>query len=210
LTVGIPSTLRHNLIDDYCKMVDGILIMGGEDVYPELYGEEIDPRSKPQMPRRDNFEAALIKTAHQLGIPILGVCRGLQIMNVAFGGSLYQDIEDYDTQGAERVNHSQIGELDFSTSHPVEVVWDTLLHKLLGKSEIITNTCHHQAAKEIGAGLRVSACSSDGIVEAIESSEAKKFTLAVQWHPEVWPHDPVSQSLFSGFCRAADKRCGKR
>jgi putative glutamine amidotransferase len=205
-TIGIPCTCRHELIDDYCDLVDGLLIMGGEDVHPELYGEEIDRRCLPQLPRRDTFEASLIIRAHERKIPILGICRGLQILNVAFGGSLYQDLEDHPIAGEAGISHGQIGELDFSTSHEVKIVAGTRLHKLVDKSEIVTNTCHHQAARKIGEGLVVSAVARDGIVEALETSDSDRFTMAVQWHPEVWPHEPVSRSIFAGFCEAARER----
>ncbi len=206
LTIAIPCTLRHELIEQYCSLVDGLLIMGGEDVHPELYGEEIDPRCKPQMPRRDSFEAKLIRTAYEWGIPLLGVCRGIQIMNVAFGGTLYQDLADHPGSDPERISHAQIGELDFSTSHEVEIAEGSRLFSLVGEQSIETNTCHHQAIKRVADGFTVSARTGDGVAEALEPSGSGSFLLGVQWHPEVWPHDPVSRAIFGGFCREADQR----
>lgn len=196
VAVAIPLTERLEHIDDYCRIVDGLLFVGGEDVHPELYGEAIDPLCKPQFPRRDQFEARLMHAAFQRQLPILGICRGLQIMNVAFGGSLYQDLSYQPGAG----NHSQQGELDFATRHPVTVVAGTLLQRILGATQIETNTAHHQAIKRLGEGLRVSARTADGVIEAVESDG---FTVGVQWHPEAWGHDPVSRQLFAALREAA-------
>lgn len=198
VAIAIPLTERLELAHSYCQIVDGILISGGEDINPELYGEQIHPLTKPKMPRRDHFEVALIRSAYALRKPILGICRGLQIMNVAFGGSLYQDISLYNPES----DHSQDGEFDFSTRHPVRIEDSTLLHRLVGRSLIETNTAHHQAINRLGDGLKVSARSEDGIIEAIE---ADGFTLAVQWHPEAWDQDPVSKAIFSGLVSAAEE-----
>ncbi len=201
--IAIPLTEHHEHIEDYCALVDGVFFVGGEDVNPELYGEAIDPLCKPQMPRRDQFEAKLMRAAFQKQIPILGICRGLQIMNVAFGGSLFQDLSYQPGAG----NHSQVGELDFSTRHNVMVVPGTLLHRVTETSEFETNTAHHQAIKKLGDGLRICAQSADGVVEAVESDG---FTLGVQWHPEAWSHDPVSRKIFAAFHAAAGRRRSQR
>lgn len=117
-------------------------------------------------------------------------------MNVAFGGSLYQDLTFQRGAG----NHSQVGELDFSTRHMVQVTPNTLLHRLTGQTSFETNTAHHQAIKQLGDGLKVSAVSADGVIEAIEG---ESFTLGVQWHPEAWGRDEISRKIFSAFCQAA-------
>ncbi len=196
ITIAIPLSEHLVFVDRYCEIVDGLFFVGGDDVHPDLYGEKLDPLCHPQMPRRDHFEVALIKAAYRKRKPILGICRGSQIMNVAFGGSLHQDLSY--RKGA--VNHSQVGELDFSTRHVVKVVPDTLLHRLTGKTEFETNTAHHQGVNKLGNGLIVSAGSADGVIEAIEG---EGFTLGVQWHPEAWGRDEVSRNIFAGFCRAA-------
>ena len=196
ITIAIPLSERLEFVDRYCEMVDGLFFVGGDDVHPDLYGEALDPLCHPQMPRRDHFEVALIKAAYRKRKPILGICRGSQIMNVAFGGSLHQDLSYRKGAG----NHSQVGELDFSTRHVVKVVPDTLLHRLTGKTDFETNTAHHQGVNKLGNGLIVSAESADGVIEAIEG---EGFTLGVQWHPEAWGRDEVSRNIFAGFCRAA-------
>jgi putative glutamine amidotransferase len=196
VTIAIPLTERLQHIEYYCNLVDGFLFVGGEDVHPDLYGESVDPLCKPQMPRRDNFEAALMRAAVGAGKPLMGICRGSQIMNVAFGGSLYQDIS-YQKGAA---NHSQVGELDFTTRHLVHIAPQSLLHQLTGKTELETNTAHHQAIKRLGEGLKATATTNDGVVEAIEGPN---FTLGIQWHPEAWGQDESSRRIFVGFCQAA-------
>ncbi|MGB5106231.1 MAG: gamma-glutamyl-gamma-aminobutyrate hydrolase family protein [Candidatus Zixiibacteriota bacterium] len=196
VAIAIPLTERHEHIHRYVSIVDGLFIVGGDDVHPELYGEPIDPLCHPQMPRRDNFEVALIKATFAARKPILGICRGLQIMNVAFGGSLYQDLSYQSGAG----NHSQQGELDFATRHRVNVVPNSLLSRLTGESAFETNTAHHQGIKRVGNGIKIAATAEDGVIEAIE---ADGFTLGVQWHPEAWGQDKVSRSIFSAFVQTA-------
>ncbi len=196
VAVAIPLTERFDHIARYIEIVDGLLFVGGEDVNPELYGETTDPLCKPQMPRRDNFETALMRAAVAAAKPVMGICRGSQIMNVAFGGSLHQDLS-YQLGAA---NHSQVGELDFATRHVVDILPGSLLHKLINRTELETNTAHHQAAKRLGEGLKAAARSRDGVIEAIEGPN---FTLGVQWHPEAWGQDEASRRIFAGFCQAA-------
>ncbi len=196
VAIAIPLTEHHEHISRYVDIVDGLFIVGGDDVHPELYGEAIDPLCQPQMPRRDNFEVALINAAFNVRKPIFGICRGLQIINVAFGGSLFQDLSYQKGAG----NHSQVGELDFATRHLVNVVPGSMLSRLTPESSFETNTAHHQAIKRVGAGLKVAATAEDGVIEAIE---ADGFTLGVQWHPEAWGRDPVSRSLFGAFVEAS-------
>jgi putative glutamine amidotransferase len=194
--IAIPLTERLEFVDRYCDLVDGFLFVGGEDVNPEVYGEPLDPLCRPQMPRRDHFEIRLLQAAFQRRIPILGICRGLQVMNVAFGGTLFQDLKYLPGAG----NHAQIGERDFSTRHLVRIESGTLLHSIIGADQIEVNTSHHQAIKKLGAGLRIAAGAPDGVIEAVEMDG---FTLGVQWHPEAWGHDKYSRLIFGAFCAAA-------
>jgi putative glutamine amidotransferase len=200
IPIGIPASERIEHVGLYCDRVDGLLLVGGEDVNPETYGETLDRVSKPMPPRRDQFECRIIKACVERHIPIFGICRGLQILNVAFGGTLHQDLSYL--RGA--ANHRQVGELDFSTRHIVEIVPDTKLHRILNVEQIETNTGHHQGVKRLGDGLRVSARTGDGVIEAIESDN-DDFVIAVQWHPEAWSCDEWSRRLFAGFCEAAQK-----
>ena len=203
LPIGIPATERLSTIEQYCDMINGLFLIGGEDINPSLYGEKLDPLCKPMMPRRDQFECQLINACHRRQIPIFGICRGLQMMNVAFGGTLYQDLSRM--PGA--ANHGQVGELDFSTRHQVAIIPGTALHGILGADRIETNTGHHQGIKQLANGLTVSAKTTDGVIEAIEGSG---FTMAVQWHPEAWSCDPYSRKLFVAFCEAATTAIGQK
>jgi putative glutamine amidotransferase len=203
LPIGIPATERLSTIDQYCSMIHGLFLIGGEDINPSLYGEELDRLCKPLMPRRDQFEYQLINACQRKQIPIFGICRGLQMMNVAFGGTLYQDL----SQMPGAANHRQTGELDFSTRHQVEIVPGTRLHQIVGTDSIETNTGHHQGIKQLANGLTVSAKAADGVIEAIEGSG---FTIGVQWHPEAWSCDSYSRRLFAAFCEAAAAAIGSK
>jgi putative glutamine amidotransferase len=195
IPLGIPATEQFENVEQYCRMIDGLMLIGGEDIHPTVYGEPLDKVSKPMMPRRDLFECRMICECVRLEIPILGICRGLQILNVAMGGKLYQDLSFM--HGA--VNHGQIGELDYSTRHRVEVVPGTKLHEILGADQIETNTGHHQGIRTLGAGLKISARAGDGVVEAIEGDG---YVLAVQWHPESWLCDVNSSRLYESYAQA--------
>ena len=203
LPIGIPATERLSTVEQYCRMINGLFLIGGEDINPSLYGEELDPLCKPLMPRRDQFECQLINACYRRQIPIFGICRGLQIMNVAFGGTLYQDL----SQMPGIANHEQVGELDYSTRHQVEIIPGTTLHHILGADRVETNTGHHQGIKQLANGLTVSAKTADGVIEAIEGNG---FTIAVQWHPEAWSCDPYSRKLFAGFCEAGTMAIGRK
>lgn len=199
LCIGIPASEKLELASEYANLISGLLLVGGEDINPELYDEPIDPRTHTLPPRRDNFELALIRECRERRKPILGICRGLQLINIAQGGTLYQDLEDMPGAAA----HRQQGELDFSTRHDVEIVPGTELHDIVGATLIQTNTGHHQGVKEIGSGLKVAARSVDGVVEALEGDG---FLLGVQWHPEAWGADAVSRRIFAAFADAARER----
>ncbi len=192
LPIGLPASERLENVRDYCARISGLLLIGGEDVNPQTYGEEIDSQTHTLMPQRDDFEIETIKECERSRIPILGICRGLQILNVVHGGSLYQDLSYRPQSG----NHRQVGELDFSTSHEVTIQPGTLLHRILGREHITTNTGHHQAIQRLGESLTASAYAADGVIEAVEGPG---FCLAVQWHPESWAADEASGQIFDAF-----------
>lgn len=194
LPVIIPLTNPEDA-KEYVDKVDAIVLTGGADVNPLLYGEEPILKIGRIDPRRDDFELALIKEAWKQKKPILGLCRGLQLLNVAFGGTLYQDLSYY--SGLE-VNHVQPTYWDFPT-HSIKIDEESLVGKSLGTSTVI-NSYHHQAVKDLADVFRPVAWSKDKIIEAFESVDSKQKVIAVQWHPEVLMENyPESQNIFELF-----------
>ena len=176
----IPCYDDADTLINTLEKLDGILLTGGADINPLFLGEEPVKELHGINPRRDRQELLLTRLAADRQIPILGICRGIQTMNAAFGGPLYQDI--HSQMEGTRIKHSQ--ELDRSyASHTVTIEKDTLLHNLFTADTIAVNSFHHQAVKEAAPGFRVCARATDGVIEAMESTEYKSM-LGVQWHPE--------------------------
>lgn len=181
----------------------GFLVTGGEDVDPTLYGEEPHPELGNVSPRRDAFELALIKEVTRQDKPILAICRGSQILNVAMGGDLYQDVYAQ-KQETTLLQHRQRSPLSHPT-HYVQTEENTLLHQLVGKKRFKVNSNHHQTVRKVAPSFIISAMASDGLIEAVESTR-HTFVLGVQWHPEAMIHEDIlSQRLFHAFI----KRCTK-
>lgn len=194
--------------------IDGLLLPGGGDIDPELYGEEQHYKTKYVNRERDEFEISLFNHALENDIPVLGICRGIQIMNVALGGSLYQDIGELYPKPAEW--HEK--DSDHKDSwQDIEIISDCKLIEIVGKATDITNSAHHQAIKNIGEGLVVTSRSiEDGIIEAMEYP-TKPFVVAVQYHPERMGKDRKkpypdreflehATRLFEAFIGAASER----
>jgi putative glutamine amidotransferase len=179
-------------VAEYLDRLDGIVVSGGLDVAPELYGGVRDETVDAPNAARDAFEVALIREARRRQVPLLGICRGLQIANVAFGGTLIEDV-----WGHRDVSH----QVAFS---------EGTLYELAGVASAVTNSLHHQAVRRIADDLRVAGRAPDGTIEAIEACFAHPFFVAVQWHPELLPGDEVAGRLFSGFVRAARERSAAR
>ncbi|MEZ4632884.1 MAG: gamma-glutamyl-gamma-aminobutyrate hydrolase family protein [Deinococcales bacterium] len=179
---GLPYFLANvspKLAKAYIADCDGLLLSGGADYDPECYGEDPHPHLGSVGESRDQFELALYKAAKTKGIPVLGICRGIQSINVAEGGSLYQHVPDL----AGSIQHGQ-QDIGGRPSHRVNLASDSLLAKAYGKLSLKTNSYHHQAVKDLGKDLRITARSADGIVEAVEST-SQQFVLGLQWHPEM-------------------------
>ena len=186
--VDIPED-PNACIDELLDRSSGLLLQGGSDCSPESYGET---PLKPEWagdPRRDAYERRLIEAALDRKLPILGICRGFQIMNVAMGGSLYQDIE---TQVEGALVHRDWHPYD-ELSHEVLLESNSWIHTVYGTTSIVANSVHHQGAKEVAPGFRVTARAPDGIVEAIERIEGDLWMAGVQWHPE-WLDPEVAES----------------
>ena len=199
--VILPPYEEMELLVNTLDSLDGILLTGGGDINPLYLGEEPVKELHSINPRRDKQELMLVKLAADRQIPILGICRGIQTMSAALGGSLYQDI--YSQMDAKLIKHDQ--DLDRSyASHTVQIEKGSLLHDIFGTETLAVNSFHHQAVKEASPGFRVCARSSDGVIEAIESTEYKSM-LGVQWHPEcfILRGDECMMPLFNWLVREA-------
>jgi putative glutamine amidotransferase len=176
---------------------EGLLLLGGEDVAPEGYGET-DRQCERINPQRDAFELALLRSALRKDLPILGICRGIQILAVALGGTLLQDLSAERPRGQSRVIHR--GPRRTDSRHRIVLTKGTALARLIGRDALLVNSHHHQAVRAMPPGMRVSARSVDGVIEAIEHPD-KKFVLGIQWHPERWPQ-PSSEAIMRGLLAA--------
>ncbi len=178
--------------------LDGLVLSGGDDVDPALYGQEPHPKLRDVDRRRDDFELALVREAIRRDQPLLAICRGQQVLNVALGGTLVQDIPS--ELGV--VEHDSPGERT-DRRHKVAVAAGSRLRAILERDEIAVNSIHHQAVARLGGGLAVSATSSaDGVIEGLELPGAR-FVLAVQWHPEsFWNERDSFQRLFDAHAEA--------
>lgn len=196
-------------VADALADVGGLLLTGGGDVDPARYGATPHGKVEDVDPGRDEFEIALIAAARSRDLPIFAICRGVQVLNVAAGGTLVQDIPS-EVTGA--LNHSLAvpPHPPYELAHEVWVEKDSLLAKVLGERLVGSDTCdvnsrHHQAVKTIAPGYRVSATAPDGVIEAIEDPAAR-FCLGVQWHPENFWRTGEFRALYEGFLEAASKK----
>jgi putative glutamine amidotransferase len=196
-----PDTLR-----EIFTRLDGVFLTGGADVHPGRYGEPPHPRLGPTDPDRDAVEIDLLRFARTEGLPVLAVCRGMQVLNVAWGGTLYQDVAAQ-VPGALKHDHTPTLQNPSRRDlvHDVTVTPGSRLRRLLGASLVPVNSLHHQAVKDLAPGLTASAFAPDGVVEGVEA--AGGFVVGVQWHPEELTDDrPEMRQLFAAFTEAAAGR----
>jgi putative glutamine amidotransferase len=168
--------------------LDGLVIPGGPDIAPQRYGQEPGPHTEATITELDALELDFVTAARARNLPLLGICRGQQVINVALGGTLHQ-----------HVDHPQWGEDPAAPIHDVEILAGTFLRRTLGVEVTAVNSGHHQAVDRLAPPLRRAAVSSDGCVEAVEAPDL--LVLAVQWHPEEMPDAQTSQRLVEGFAR---------
>jgi putative glutamine amidotransferase len=181
---------------------DGVVLGGGVDVDPTRYGVNDAPHPTVELdPERDATDFAAFHEARREKVPVLGICRGMQLVNVALGGTLHQDIP---SDHPSEIAHEVRGQHPDRRDHPVEIEPGTRLSEIAGAREIHVNSRHHQAVEKLAPGLEVSAVAPDGLVEAFESREP--WLLAVQWHPENLRRDEPSRRLFAEFARAVRER----
>jgi putative glutamine amidotransferase len=209
LTAAGCAPVLIPLLDDEERLraiyerLDGIVFPGGADVAPQEYGEEPIDNLNVVEPARDRTELTLARWAFADDLPTLGICRGQQVLNVALGGSLHQDLRH---QGLTSVEHSDAdGRARTAMIHRVRLDPDSRLVQLIDETSVEVNSLHHQAVKTVAPQLRVTGTSDDGVIESLESDD-RRFLIAVQWHPEEIDTLPWVQRLFSGFARAAGER----
>ncbi|MDQ6882748.1 MAG: gamma-glutamyl-gamma-aminobutyrate hydrolase family protein [Candidatus Dormibacteraeota bacterium] len=196
----IPMHLPPDRLRAIFDRLDGIVFPGGADVAPSEYGEEPIGELNVVEEARDHTELQLARWAFETDLPTLGICRGQQLLNVALGGSLFQDLK---AQGTTLEEHSDAdGRARAALVHRVRLEPDSRLAHLIDETSLEVNSLHHQAVKRIAPPLRVSGWADDGVIEALESAE-RRFLIAVQWHPEELADLPWAQRLFRSFAQAA-------
>ena len=176
----IPLISNESILEEIVERIDGLILSGGGDIHSQLFGEELHPSVESCDLERDRYEIALVKQAVERQIPVLGICRGCQLINVAFGGNLIQDIPSQIPEST--VNHNQEEAREIAT-HSVKINPESQLYQITQAELIMVNSFHHQAVKDVAPGFETVASAADGVIEAIESTEEKAI-LGVQWHPE--------------------------
>jgi putative glutamine amidotransferase len=200
--VILPLTDQKDVIDNWADKIDGLLLSSGNDVHPEQYGEKPYKKLHDPSTLRDEVELRLLEKVLEKDIPILAICRGMQLLNIIKGGTLYQDIN---TDLPRSLNHNHSVELENMeyVAHSMTINQDSKLYKILGVKKIDTNTQHHQAIKKLGKGLKVTSRSDDDIIEAIETDD-NRFIIGVQGHPESLDRVlPEWDKLFEAFVTSA-------
>lgn len=180
LPLILPITTSEEIVKGYIEIIDALILSGGHDMDPMYYNEELLPEGEMPFRERDTFDMLLIKYALEKEIPILGVCRGMQILNVYFEGSLYQDLKYNKEIRLKHIQESSPGE----SVHKVAVERDSILADIY-EEEVWVNSYHHQLVKEVGDSLKVTGRASDKAVELIEWKDDTRFIVGVQWHPEM-------------------------
>ncbi|MBA4603455.1 gamma-glutamyl-gamma-aminobutyrate hydrolase family protein [Thermoactinomyces mirandus] len=207
---GIPLLIPY-IVDDQAlqqlsRKLDGLILTGGGDIDPTLFDEEPHQNLGEIIPDRDDMEIALIEQFMVQNKPIFGICRGCQILNIALGGDMYQDIC---SQKQTMLQHTQRAPRHHP-SHTITIVENTLLHSIYAKGQAKVNSFHHQAVRNVKPSFQISAVAKDGIIEAFESSR-HDFVLGVQWHPEeMVPNDTEAVKLFQAFVNACIRRKEKQ
>jgi len=194
LPVVVPTVDDRSLLSEYLGALDGFVFTGGLDIPATAYGQEKHPQTKECHSKRFACDRLLAQLVLERDIPVLAICMGQQLINVAYGGTLIQHIET-------EIQHTQVkpGQDRF---HPIAIQDDSLLHRILGARELEVNSGHHQAVDRPAPGLRVVAQAPDGIVEAVQMTDTR-FFIGVQWHPERLRDRPEQQELFKAFVAAA-------
>ncbi len=206
LPILIPMINDLNLLTALLTRLDGLLLPGGIDLHPSRYGEEVHPLTEEADLELDEFEMTLTSWALQEDLPVLGVCRGMQLINVVLGGSLYQDISD---QYPDSIKHSNRDLPRTHLSHHITIDPGSCMEKVLGGQEVWVNSLHHQAIKHPGNGVCITGRAEDGIPELLEVP-GYRFVMAAQSHPEeIYSIVPAIARLFSAFVQASNSLPGE-
>lgn len=208
IPVVLPLTEDEQVLGQLANDVDGFLMTGGQDVSPALYGEERLDSCGEDLPVRDGMESRIFQLCLERDVPVLGICRGIQLMNVLLGGTLYQDLP---SQHPTETEHHMSPPYDRPV-HQVEICKGTPLFDLIQTERMDVNSYHHQAVRDKAPALQTMAVSEDGLIEAVCLPE-RPFVWAVQWHPELsWRTDEKSRRIFEAFvgrCASERNRCEK-
>jgi len=200
IPILLPNVQNRSDIKSFFGSINGLLLTGGVDVHPIYFNQEPHEKLSRTTVARDWFEIEIIRTAVKNDMPVLGICRGNQALNIALGGDLYQDLSCIKRNTLKHADPDQTG----NVFHKVRIEKDSTLYDIVGKEVIEVNSSHHQVVDNPGKGLRPVAYASDSIIEGLEHT-GRKFVISVQWHPEGIFSRAHSRKLFAGFVRAAAK-----
>jgi putative glutamine amidotransferase len=213
IVVALPRDTPADDVPELIADLDGVLLSGGEDVDPAHYGEERHPTVNTVTPEHDAFEIALARAALERGVPILGICRGSQVLAVADGGSLVQDVpSQVEGAGTHMVDWKTLADAEPGDHwHPIEVEPDSRLAGWVGNGDPLINSFHHQAVARTGERLRPVARAADGVIEATESAPDAPFAVGLQWHNEfMWRRDERWLGPFRDLADAAHRHAAER
>jgi len=200
-----PDPVALEQPEQMLDLIDGLVLAGGADIDPDGYGAERHPETLDTVPERDRFEIALVRAAIERDMPVLGICRGMQLINVALGGTLLQHLPEV----FGHHEHLRVAGTFEDSDHDVELRDGTLAARVTGERHHVTKSHHHQGVQRAGRGLLVSGvCREDGLAEAIELPD-RRFVLGVQWHPEADPGSPVVAAFVAEAARCALERAGE-
>jgi putative glutamine amidotransferase len=208
----IPAVSEYLSMDDLLASADGILFTGSPaNVHPSHFGQAVHNAALPLDPARDALTLQLIRAAIDMGVPVLAICRGFQELNVAYGGSLYQAVQEQVGKSDHREPKDLPLDTQYAVSHSINIAKNSHLESILGAENIMVNSLHGQGIDRLGAGLSAQAYAPDGLIEAIGVDNAEAFVLGVQWHPE-WKvmESPESYAIFKAFGEACKARMLRR
>ncbi len=204
--IHIALIPKEDFLSDIVSMLDGVLLPGSaSDIDPGYWNEDPHPKVGRVIPEKDQTDLRVLAEAEKRSIPVFGICFGMQSLNVSRGGSLMQDIE---SEIKEPIQHQQGIPRD-RNSHSIKITSGSIIEKALGVGSLTTkvNSHHHQAIRNLGKHLRPTAWANDGVIEAVEDTREGRFSVGVQWHPELsWSWDPISGNLFRIFVEECSNR----